>query len=189
MKMEAKRAKEKKGKLINFKKASAEIQQGLLEARAVEWKKWTDFNAGIIVMGQQLQELLDEGFQELPMQWIETDKNEHLRKPGGPMVPPKLKARLVGRGDLERGTENIRSDSPTCDVEAQNLIFSYAASNRLRIKSIDITNAYFQGEEQDRLMLFSNHQVDCQEYQKRDASWPGYQSMGPRMQAASSGSD
>ena len=29
-----------------------------------------------------------------------------------------------------------------------------AASNKLKIRSIDITNAYFQGEEQDRLMLF-----------------------------------
>ena len=49
---------------------------------------------------------------------------------------------------------STRSDSPTCDIEAQNLIFSFAASRMFKIKSIDITNAYFQGEEQDRLMLF-----------------------------------
>ena len=51
------------------------------------------------------------------------------------------------RGDLEKSIENIRSDSPTCDIEAQNLIFSFAASRMFKIKSIDITNAYFQGEE------------------------------------------
>ena len=70
------------------------------------------------------------------------------------MVPPKYKSRLVVRGGLGKGIENIWSDSPTCDIEAQNLIFSFAASRMLKIKSIDITNAYFQGKEQDRLMLF-----------------------------------
>ena len=58
-----------------------------------------------------------------------------MRKPGGPPVPPKYKSRLVVRGDLEKGIENIRSDSPTCDIEAQNLIFSFAASKMLKIKS------------------------------------------------------
>ena len=122
-KMKVKKAKEKRGKLLNFKKASAEVQAGLLEARAVEWKKWVDFNAGIIVMGEQLDDLLREGHQEIPTQWIEVDKNEAKRKPGEEPLPPIYKSRLVGRGDLEKGIENIRSDSPTCDIEAQNLIF------------------------------------------------------------------
>ena len=75
---------------------------------------------------------------------MEIDKNEHLRKPGGPDLEPNTRSRLVGRGDLEKGIENLRSDSPTCAIEAQNLIFSFAASNCLVIKSVDITNAYFQ---------------------------------------------
>ena len=68
-------------------------------------------------------------------------------------MEPLTRSRLVGRGDLEKGIENLRSDSPTCDIEAQNLIFSFAATHCLVIKSVDITNAYFQGEEQDRLMI------------------------------------
>jgi len=152
-KIKQKRAKEKKGKLINFQKADSSIQRGLLASRETEWKKWMDFHAGVPVQGKELEALIDEGYQEVPMQWIDVDKNESLRTPDGPPVDPKLKSRLVVRGDLEQGIEILRSDSPTCDVEAQNLIFSFAASNKLVIKSVDITNAYFQGEAQDRLML------------------------------------
>ena len=49
------------------------------------------------------------------------------------------------RGCLEEG--DPRSDSPTADLEAQNMIFSFAAS------SLDVTNACFQGEEIDRVLL------------------------------------
>ena len=34
-------------------------------------------------------------------------------------------------------------------------MFSFAASRKLRIKSLDVTNAYFQGEEIDRVLLLS----------------------------------
>ena len=33
------------------------------------------------------------------------------------------------------------------------MLFSFAVSQRLRICSADITNAYFQGEEMDRILL------------------------------------
>ena len=71
--------------------------------RHQHWYTLVDFNAGIIITGDMLDELLREGYQEIPTQWVEVDKNEHLRKPGGPPVPPKYKSRLVVRGDLEKG--------------------------------------------------------------------------------------
>ena len=148
----AKRRREARGKTLNFRSSAPEVQKGLLESRAKEWKKWCEFNAAEPIMGKPLQELLDEGHKALPMQWIETDKNDHLRVPGGPAIEPLYKSRLVARGDLE--TADVRTDSPTCDLEAQNMIFSFAASMNLDICSADITNAYFQGNELDRLMLF-----------------------------------
>ena len=89
--------------------------------------------------GSELQELIDEGHIPIPTQWVEVDKKEHLRKPDTPIEEheTELKSRLVVRGGLEKGTENLRSDSPTCDTEAQNLIFSYAASHKLKMRSID----------------------------------------------------
>ena len=67
-------------------------------------------------------------------------------------MPLDLKSRLVGRGDFEN-LEGVRTDSPTMDIEGHSLIFSFAASNKIEIKSADISNAYFQGKELDRILL------------------------------------
>ena len=50
-------------------------------SRQKEWKKWMDFDAGVIVQGDVVKELLDDGVQMLPTQWMETDQNEHLKRP------------------------------------------------------------------------------------------------------------
>ena len=44
--------------------------------------------------------------------------------------------------------DGIRSYSLTAETEAHHLLFSWAASNKVRLKTGDISNAYFQGEEQ-----------------------------------------
>ena len=69
-----------------------------------------DFDAGVIVQGQVLDDLLSEGYSQLPTQWIETDKKDHLKRDGQYHVPD-LKSRLCGRGDLE-GIGGLRCESP-----------------------------------------------------------------------------
>ena len=59
-----------------------------------------------------------------------------------------MKSRLVERGDLSK--VYTRSDSPTADKEAVFLIFSFASSRRLRLKSGDLDHGYFQGERTGR---------------------------------------
>ena len=100
-------------------------------------------------------ELMDEGHGVIPLHWVETDKNAAIRAPGKTYedVPPKWKSRLVAGGHLENNKDELRSDSPTCDLEGQFMIMSFASSQKRLVKSVDITNAYFQGTEQDRLML------------------------------------
>eukprot|EP00959_Pyramimonas_sp_CCMP1952_P389127 8153123-Pyramimonas_sp.AAC.1 len=39
----------------------------------------------------ELQSPLGEGYRMVPTQWIEIDKNERLRRPGGPSVAPQYK--------------------------------------------------------------------------------------------------
>ena len=147
-----KKQKEKNGKLLDYAKCSDELKRKLDEARAKEWSKWKEFGALVVIDSKQLQELLDEGHQVIPTQWVELDKNYNKRLVD-PTVEEKLKSRLVVRGDLEKG--DPRSDSPTASLEAQNMVFSFAASRRLKIKCLDVTNAYFQGEEIDRVLLLS----------------------------------
>ena len=110
------------------------------------------FNAAVILNNEELQKLLDEGVTIQPMQWVETDKNAHLRR-HDKAVEQLLKSRLVGCGNFE-DCEGLRTDSPTGDVDTHNLIFSWCAANKVMIRSADISNAYLQGNEVDRVILY-----------------------------------
>jgi hypothetical protein len=68
-------------------------------------------------------------------------------------VESLLKSRLVGCGNFEE-TKGLRTDSPTADVDAHNLVLSFCASSKLKIKSADIQSAYLQGKPVDRLILY-----------------------------------
>lgn len=55
-------------------------------------------------------------------------------------------------GDLEQQSE-VRTDSPTIEVESLDIILAWCACFMLRVRGIDITNAYFHGTAMDRIML------------------------------------
>ncbi|CAE7692632.1 RE1 [Symbiodinium sp. CCMP2592] len=148
----SRKQKEKHGKILMYHKCPEDVQKELDKSRAKEWAKWQDFSAAIILDDAQYDELIREGHQVIPTQWVELDKN-HNKRLLDPTVEANYKSRLVVRGDLEKG--DPRSDSPTASIEAQNLVFSFAASRKVKIKSLDVTNAYFQGEEIDRVLLLS----------------------------------
>ena len=90
-------------------------------------------DAAIHLPDEILRELIGEGHSVIPTQWIETDKNEHLKRPGMEHLhEPELKSRLVNMGNLE-DSEGIRADSPTCATEGFNLICSIAACRKFRL--------------------------------------------------------
>ena len=102
-----------------------------------DWKKYIDFNVTVKVQGEILDELIQEGHQMIPSQWIETDKKAHLKRPGFEHLhEPEFKSRLVACGHVE-DAEDIRADSLTCSTEGFNLICSFAACRKLRLKSAD----------------------------------------------------
>ena len=144
--------KEARGKTLNYEKEDKETREFLDVSRRTEWEKWKKFVAGRPCSGEELKKLLEQGHVPIPTRWVDVDKAAHKRRIGGPIVPPEMKSRLCGRGDLE-GIDGLRADSPTAEIESHNLLFSYAASNKLKIKTADISNAYFQGEVLDRLLL------------------------------------
>ena len=148
----SKRQKEKHGKNLVYSKCPEDVQKELDKTREKEWNKWKEFSAALVIDKKQLEELVREGHQIVPTQWVEVDKN-HAQRLLDPSIEPTYKSRLVVRGDLEQG--DPRSDSPTASIEAQNIVFSFAASRRLKICSLDVTNTYFQGEEIDRILLLS----------------------------------
>ena len=62
--------------------------------------------------------------------------------------PDSVKARLCARGDKERG--HVRSDSPTVRKQALRLLLTLAATRGWKIKSLDFTGAFLQGQDIDR---------------------------------------
>ena len=139
-------------KNLSYNACPPDIQAQLRKCRAKEWQKWKEFNAGVILSKAELQELLDDGVKVNPMQWVETDKNGFKRR-HDKSIPPDLKSRLVGCGNFEE-TDGLRTDSPTGDVDAHNLVFSWCASNKVKIRSADIKSAYLQGKQNDRIILY-----------------------------------
>ena len=87
-------------KNLSFNACPPDVQKGLLKTRAAEWRKWKDFNAGVILSRDEVSRLQDEGVRVYPMQWVETDKNAHKRR-DNITVQMELKSRLVGCGNFE----------------------------------------------------------------------------------------
>ena len=107
---------------------------GLPEVQAAikaEINKYKSFNA--------IKEVDDEGQKCVPTKWVVTDQ-----KASGKNEP--FKARMCIRGDLEKGKESIRSDSPTASKDAIKLALTIAANEGFKVKSGDIKSAYLQGE-------------------------------------------
>ena len=51
-------------------------------------------------------------------------------------------------------TDGLRTDSPAGDVDAHNIVFSWCAAHKVRIKSADISNTSLHGKEVDRIILY-----------------------------------
>ena len=139
-------------KNLKYADCTPEIQKGLRKAICEEWQKWMKYNAGVVLTIQELEHLRSQGVTVQPMQWVETDKNAHKRRKDN-KVKPLLKSRLVGCGNFE-DTQGLRTDSPTSDVDAHNLVISWVASNKLTIRKADIQSAYLQGKPVDRVILY-----------------------------------
>ena len=103
--------KKERGEVFDFDRCDEKTKNGIIGSRTTEWLKWKKFLAAQIVAGKELQELLREGHEPVPTQWIDTDKNERLKREGQ-HHEILHKSRLVARGDLEQSHEEIRTDSP-----------------------------------------------------------------------------
>ena len=136
---------------LNFDRVDDHIRERLCVSRSKEWGNWLQYKAIRFPSEEEVQDLLAMGTQAIPMKWVDLDKNEKLRVPGGPEVPEKWKSRLVCRGDLER--EQFRTDCPTASHTTIHVLLSYAACNGFQLKSGDISAAFLQGSPIERTLL------------------------------------
>lgn len=136
---------------LNFDRVDDHIRERLCVSRSKEWGNWMQYKAIRLPTEEEVQDLLAIGTQAIPMKWVDLDKNEKLRVPGGPEVPEKWKSRLVCRGDLER--EQFRTDCPTASHTTIHVLLSWAACHGYQLKSGDISAAFLQGSPIERTLL------------------------------------
>ena len=65
---------------LHFPSCSLEVQAAIREMRHAEWKKWMSCNAGVNLADKEVRQLTGACCEIYPMQWIEVDKNAHLRR-------------------------------------------------------------------------------------------------------------
>ncbi len=148
-KAQKKKALEKRGQLLDFRKMDDEMRNLTSIARKSEWDNYKKFEAVKVISKAEAKEYILNGAGILPMQWLEVDKNEKRRKESKKKdIKPDVKGRMVARGDLSRVFN--RSDSPTAEKECTFILFSFAAARRLRVQIGDLDHGYFQGEKRSR---------------------------------------
>ena len=113
---------------------SRDVQDAMLK----EIEKYKSFKA--------FEEIDDNGQESLPVRWVVTRHDMD-----GKNQP--LKARMCIRGDLEKGKDDVRSDSPTVGKDTLKLALTIAANESFTVKSGDIKSAYLQGLDLQRQIL------------------------------------
>ena len=104
----------------------------VMEAKALELQNLKDNNVYEVVE--------DNGQEFIETKWIVTEKSMDENT--------IVKARLVAKGFQE--SVESRTDSPTCKKENIRIIIAIAATNKWKIKSLDIKSAFLQGREISR---------------------------------------
>ena len=88
---------EKRGKLLKYDKVDDPTKLLLNESRLVEWNRYKKYNAVTVISRQTGLQMIKDGAEGLPTQWIEVDRNEKERTEDNPL-PPEMRSRLLARG-------------------------------------------------------------------------------------------
>ena len=139
-------------KSIHYESAPPDVQKNIMDARTKEWNKFLEFAAVVEISKEDAERLIVEGHQCIPSKWVDVDKNQFMKGRTDQEYVPKFKSRLVSCGNFEV-SEGLRSDSPTADTEAHNILCCWAAIQGAQLHSADVASAYFQGRPLDRVLI------------------------------------
>ena len=85
------KAKSRGAQEIVYRHETGEMRQKIDEARGKEWSNWLKYGATREPSAEEVDRLLRQGYKAIPMRWVDIDKNDKLRVPGGPQVAPMLR--------------------------------------------------------------------------------------------------
>ena len=139
-------------KSIHYESAPPDVQKNIMDARTKEWNKFLEFAAVVEIPKEDTEKLITEGHQYIPSKWVDVDKNQFIKERTDQEYVPKFKSRLVSCGNFEV-SKGLRSDAPTADTEAHNILCCWAAIQGAQLHSADVASAYFQGRLLDRVLI------------------------------------
>ena len=120
-----------------------------------ELQKWKDMNVYTEVHVNDDEIAENENICPISVRWVCTENGQ------------KRKARLVARGYQEEPLKSTQTVSPTCRKESLRILFSITASMSWTIKSLDITSAFLQAKDIERLVYLIPPKECCQ----KDVLW------------------
>ena len=126
-------------KSIHYESAPPDVQKTIMDARTKEWNKFLEFAAVVEISKEDAERLIAEGHQCIPSKWVDVDKNQFMKGRTDQEYVPKFKSRLVSCGNFEV-SEGLRSDSPTADTEAHNILCCWAAIQGAQLHSADVAS-------------------------------------------------
>ena len=137
------------GMELNYEREDEDTQKELQETMQKEWSNWERYTDGRWIEEDEFNQLRQDNpaLKVIPTRWVHTNKAE-------PNQPRKLKSRLVVRGDLE-DSSSMRCDSPTGSQLCLSLVFSMSATRDTTLWSGDISAAFLQGSQLDRILILS----------------------------------
>ena len=139
-------------KSIHYESAPPDVQKNIMDARTKEWNKFLEFAAVVEIPKKDTEKLIAEGHQCIPSKWVDVDKNQFIKERTDQEYVPKFKSRLVLCGNFEV-SKGLRSDTPTADTEAHNILCCWAAIQGAQLHSADVASTYFQGRPLDRVLI------------------------------------
>ena len=156
-------------KSIHYESAPPDVQKNIMDARTKEWNKFLEFAAVVEISKEDAERLIAEGHQCIPSKWVDVDKNQFMKGRPDQEYVPKFKSRLVSCGNFEV-SEGLRSDSPTADTEAHNILCCWVAIQGAQLHSADVASAYFQGRPLDRVLIMRQPEEVSRELIQRSFS-------------------
>ena len=156
-------------KSIHYESAPPDVQKNIMDARTKEWNKFLEFAAVVEISKEDAERLIAEGHQCIPSKWVDVDKNQFMKGRTDQEYVPKFKSRLVSCGNFEV-SEGLRSDSPTADTEAHNILCCWVAIQGAQLHSADVASAYFQGRPLDRVLIMRQPEEVSRELIQRSFS-------------------
>ena len=139
---------------IAWNEATHTTENSVYLGNKVSRKEWTDPEV-MEAMAREIKNLEDMGtfmvvrdnprYRKLDSTWVITRKEAPDGKGMG-----AVKARLCVRGDQERDDHTVKTDSPTVDRATVKILFAIAATNKWKVKTVDVTAAFLQGKKMER---------------------------------------